>query len=168
MNIPPDATPIENIFADLPGCNCFVCSPGHDWGFRLEFFLDKAKKTVLSPMTGAKEDMAGFPGILHGGFQAMLLDEIMFYAAFALASRIVFTGRLEVKLSRTTPTNTPLLLEGFVNKDRGPLVMCEGNILEGERKLATATGTFYSPSMEEFRQATGLEEVPEKFAPYLR
>jgi acyl-coenzyme A thioesterase PaaI-like protein len=168
MQLPPDATPLENIFTDLPGCNCFACSPSHEWGLRMEFYLDKVGGRVLSPLPKAKEGMAGFPGILHGGFQAMLLDEIMFWAAYGLASRIVFTGRLEVKLSRTVPTETPLMMEGWVTKDRGPLIMAEGNILEGERKLASGTGTFYSPTLEEFRQATGMEEVPEKFAGLLR
>jgi uncharacterized protein (TIGR00369 family) len=167
----PDWQPIENIFRSFPAYNCFVCSPHHGFGFRLEFFADPGREAVVAPLE-PREDMAGYPGILHGGFQAMLLDEVSCWAALHQAGKIVFTGALEVRFTRPLPTGAPALACARVTHAGSRLVKAEAWIeatTEGktERK-AHATGGFYVPTAAEFAAVTGANPVPERYLAYLR
>jgi len=167
MTIPPGWTPIENIFLEFPRYNCFVCSPLHPFGFHLEFFADAAHGTVVSPLT-AREDLAGYPGILHGGFQTMLMDEVAGWAILHQIHKIVFTAAITVRFAKPMPTNVPARVVARTDKDGSRLIKASAWIeVDGERK-AEAAGTFYNPSVAEFAAATGADPVPEIYLPYLR
>jgi len=126
---------LPNLYLEVPGYDCFVCSPAHTWGFRLEFFEDPERGEVVAPLAGARAEMAGYPGILHGGFQAMLLDEIACWAAlFTPPGRLVFTAALEVTFSRPMATLEQALLAGKVLGSPGPksrLIKAEARIEAG-------------------------------------
>ncbi|MEW5773183.1 MAG: PaaI family thioesterase [Thermodesulfobacteriota bacterium] len=163
----PDWTPVANIFLEFPGYDCFVCSPRHASGFRLEFFADPGREAVVAPLT-PRGDMAGYPGILHGGFQAMLMDEVCGWAALHQARRIVFTGTLQLRFAKPMRTGVPALVCARVEKTGSRLVKAVSWIeAEGERK-AEAEGSFYSPTIPEFAAATGADPVPDRYLPYLR
>lgn len=163
----PDWTPIENIFLQFPGYNCVACSPHHAFGFRLKFFHDPERDAVVAPLT-PREDMAGYPGILHGGFQAMLMDEVCGWAALHLARKIVFTASLTLRFAKPMHTGVPALVCARIDKAGSRLVKATSWIeAEGERK-AEAEGSFYSPSKAEFAAATGADPVPGVYLPYLR
>jgi acyl-coenzyme A thioesterase PaaI-like protein len=166
---------VENIYLDFPGYNCVVCAPGHPWGFRLRFYHDPEEDVVVSPLAGAGEDMAGFPGVLHGGYQAMLMDEQMGWAALHQTGKIVFTARLEVKYARAVPTQTPLLVKARVLKPGSRLIAAEAWIEPwGESPggngecLARAEGRFFVPAVEDFLRNVGADAVPERYLSYLR
>ncbi len=166
----PDWTPIENIFRSFPAYNCFVCSPAHAFGFHLEFFADPARDAVVAPLS-PREDMAGYPGILHGGFQAMLLDEVSCWAALHQAGRIVFTASLEVRFARPMPTGAPALACARITKAGSRLCKAEAWIEAGQGepvRLAEAAGSFYVPTPAEFAVITGADPVPERYLAYLR
>ncbi len=159
---------IENIFLEFPHYNCFCCSPSHSWGFRLEFYHDPDEGVVVSPLAGARQEMAGFPGVLHGGFQAMLLDEIMCWAAIHFKQKMVMTAKMEVKHQRTVHTGAELLLKGRVGKAGSRLIEAEGWIEEEGQLLARATGSYVIPRVGEFMESLGLKELPDTFLSYLR
>ncbi len=168
MVIPEGAREIENIFLDFPNYNCFVCAPNHADGFRLKFYHLPDENAVVAPIPAAGPDRAGFPGVMHGGFQAMLLDEIMCWAALHLEKKIVFTGRLSVKLTGTLPVDRPLLARGLIEKGGSRLVRAAASIeVDGEAR-AEAEGTLFVPTAGEFAKVLGLERVPEKYLPFLR
>jgi len=160
---------IPNRWAELPGYDCFVCSPGHDWGFRLEFFLDPDEDVVVSPVPPVKEGMAGFPGILHGGFQAMLLDEVMCWAVAEAVGKTCFTGKMEVRYSKPLHTGEPLLLKARVTAPGRRLCKCEA-WLEDERgeELCSGSGSYVIPSLEEFRENIGTVDIPESLNNFFR
>mgnify|MGYP000947014456 CR=1 FL=1 len=167
MATPPGLVPVENIFLAFPGYNCFVCSPLHPFGFRLEFFADPARGLVVAPLT-AREDLAGYPGILHGGFQTMLMDEVAGWAILHQARRIVFTGAIQARFLRPMPNGVPALVCARTEKAGSRLIKASAWIeVAGERK-AEAEGSFYSPTVPEFAAATGADPVPERYLPYLR
>jgi len=53
--------------------NCFGCSPNNDIGLQLEFWEDGDE---LVAKWKPKKTMEGWIGVLHGGIQATLLDEL--------------------------------------------------------------------------------------------
>ncbi len=159
---------IENVFLHVPGCDCFVCSRTHGLGFRLRFFRDRAAGLVRAAVPPVRLDFSSFPGVLHGGFQAMLLDEVMAWAALGLAGKMTFTARMETRFRGTVHTNEPLELAAGVERAAARLILCHGRILVQGETRAEATGTFYVPTPEEFRGITGVAEVPESVRTRLR
>lgn len=161
--------PIENIYLDYPGYDCFVCSPHHAAGFRLEFFHDPDEDVVVAPVDPRGRGYDGYPGILHGGFQTMLMDETMGWAAMHLAGRIVFTAKLETGFVKPVRTTGTMLAKARVQKAGKRLIRLEGWLEDAEGEvLAKAEGAFFVPNREEFMAATGASEVPAKYQPYLR
>lgn len=155
---------IPNIFLDFPTYNCFVCSPFHEWGFKLKFYYDHGKNRVVSPVW-APEAMAGFPKILHGGFQSMLLDEIFFWTIYHFYNKLTVTGSLNVKFKKTVSTQTPFLVFGQIEKAKGPLFKVKGGLEKDNIILAQGEGVFVQPSFEDFKAMAQIKESPPQFLP---
>ncbi|MBN3036228.1 MAG: PaaI family thioesterase [Bacteroidales bacterium] len=66
-------TKLLNPYRNLPGYHCFACSPDHPFGLKLEFWEEgDSVYSVWDP--GRHFD--GYPGIVHGGIQCTLMDEV--------------------------------------------------------------------------------------------
>lgn len=92
---------IENIFLDFPGYGCFACDPRNTHGLRLRFYADDEKGDVYTRTTPEKH-LQGFPGILHGGIQCALVDEVAFWTMFDRYKKIALTAKIEMEfLSRS-------------------------------------------------------------------
>lgn len=155
---------IENIFLDFPHYNCFGCSPTHNWGFRLKFFYNNLEDFVFSIVNDPKEEMAGFPGILHGGFQGLLLDEIMFWAVFQKYQKITVTSRINIKYAKTVRTKSPLIIKSKVLKSlKDKIFTVLAWIESNNEKLSEAEGRFVAPNLEQFKEATKNQSIPQKF-----
>ena len=74
--------------ADHEG-RCFGCGPANPSGLKLRFYEtdDGVESEYVVP-----SDLDGAPGIVHGGIQATLLDEVMCMTAYAKAGTGVVTG----------------------------------------------------------------------------
>ena len=95
-------TKIENIFDKIEGYNCFACGPHHPFGLHLEFFYDSEKDEVFSPLH-LDTFFAGFPGIVHGGIQTTILDELAFWGIWVKWGKTGFTYDLNVKFKKKCP-----------------------------------------------------------------
>ena len=168
FEIPSHYEKIENIFLEFPEYNCFACSPLHSWGLRMEFWFDPETGETVSPVTRLKEEMAGFPGILHGGFQSLLLDEIMFWSAFHASKMIVVTGKLDVKLSKAMSTTSPILAKGRTIKAGKKLCKVEGWLEQDGEIRASAEGVFMVPRYDDFMKSTGGKGLPDSYRKMLR
>ena len=100
--------PIENIFVNIEGFRCFVCSPENDKGLRLSFFHNRETKETITRLE-IPEHLSGFPKVAHGGIQSTVLDELAFWAVFAAYGLLTVTVELRVKFLRTVPVGVPLL-----------------------------------------------------------
>ena len=97
----------------------------------------------------------GPPTYAHGGISAMLLDQIMGYAA-AAAGHPGVTGRLEVRYRSTVPLGQPLRLEARMIDVLGVRAALRGSIslaAAPDAALVEAEGRFLALSQE---QATRL------------
>jgi len=92
---------------------CFVCGLENPVGLQLRIYQtgpDEVETTFTAP-----EHFQGYPGVLHGGIVASILDEISGRAhmgADPSAPRFMFTARLEVRYRRNVPVGAPLRIVG--------------------------------------------------------
>jgi len=98
---------------------CFVCGLENPVGLRLRIYRtspDAVETTFTAP-----EHFQGYPGVLHGGIVASILDEMSGRAhmgADPLAPRFMFTAKLEVKYRRNVPVGVPLRVIGRAIKSK--------------------------------------------------
>jgi len=67
------------------------------------------------------EHFQSYPGILHGGIVATILDEISGRAQMGnpAQARFMFTAKLEVKYRKNVPIGKPLRIVGKAGKSKG-------------------------------------------------
>ncbi len=102
--------------------HCFVCGRENPFGLHMVFTMDRPGH-VFSDFSVDKQ-FQGYPGIVHGGILASLLDEAMGRATLetAVPTRYLVTGSLSVRYRRPVPVETPLHLEAEVLQDLHKIV----------------------------------------------
>jgi acyl-coenzyme A thioesterase PaaI-like protein len=98
--------------------HCFVCGVESPVGLKLRF-MDDGVGEVRAVYT-VPEAYQGYPGVVHGGVIAAMLDEA---AGRALMigdrDRFMFTGKMEIRYRQPTPVGVELTLTGRLIRDRG-------------------------------------------------
>lgn len=120
---------------------CFACGARNAQGLGLVF--ERENGVVATTFTGDAR-YQGFPGVIHGGIIATLLDEALERLG-VLEGRWLMTGRLEVRFRRAAPIGTPLRVEARVVSSRGRALVASGMVSLAEQPeavIADATGTF--------------------------
>ena len=102
------------IAIDIPGNQCFGCAPDNAYGLRL-VFTRTAEHTVTTQFVAASHH-CGAEGIVHGGLQAVLLDEVM---GVAIRTRHpqgerpnAVTAEFNLRYRGPVPTGVPITVEG--------------------------------------------------------
>lgn len=97
---------------------CFLCGRENEIGLKMTWYNDHEAGQVVSTVT-IPEHFNSYPGIVHGGIIAALLDETSGRAILMHDQNKLFvTARLELKYKTPTPTQTPLTVVGWAEKDR--------------------------------------------------
>jgi acyl-coenzyme A thioesterase PaaI-like protein len=89
------SVPIKNPFHKLEGYNCFGCSPDNKLGLRMHFRMEGEEVLCDWEPEG---HLQGWVGVLHGGIQATLMDEIASWFVFVKLKTAGVTSKMEVKL----------------------------------------------------------------------
>lgn len=129
---------------------CFVCGAQNAAGLRVQFRRE-AERVVADFLP--EEMFQGFPGVVHGGILASLLDEALSRTAL-LHGEWVMTGRLEVRFRRPAPVGQRLHISAEIEQRRARMVMARGTIVLADEPaviIADARGTFL-PYPEELRK----------------
>jgi len=102
----------------------------------------------------ADERHMGFPGMVHGGLVAAILDDAMGRCA-ALRHRWVVTGRIDIRYRAAAPIGIPIRIEGWITRYLRRLVSARARmLLDGGAVVATAAGTYLPLTAELERRAT--------------
>jgi acyl-coenzyme A thioesterase PaaI-like protein len=98
---------------------CFICGLENPVGLRLEIY--ETNPGVIETSFTPPEHFQGYPGVLHGGIVATILDEISGRALMGDPSqpRFMFTAKLEVKYRQTVPIGKPIRIVGKAGQTRG-------------------------------------------------
>jgi acyl-coenzyme A thioesterase PaaI-like protein len=126
---------------------CFVCGLENPHGLHLRFY-DSAPGEVTVHYT-VPQHFQGYPGMVHGGVVAAMLDEVCGRAHMGGDSpRLMFTARLEVRYRQNVPVGQPLRIVGRATRSKG--------------RTATAVGEIYGPGDVLLAEADALlVDVPE-------
>lgn len=158
---------IENIFLDFPGYGCFACDPRNELGLRLKFFADDEKGEVFTKITPEKH-LEGFPGILHGGIQCALVDEVAFWTMFDKYRKIALTTKVDMDFLRPVGASSELTVRGRVEKENGRRISVQVNILDSSDKVCTKSRVDYViPKRQMTYRIMGEERFTQKFQQYL-
>lgn len=124
---------------DFPKANCWVCSPRNPQGLGLEVDPAPDGEGVVASWR-APEHLVGPPGILHGGLQGALLDDMAVWAVHEAFGTLPLTRRYELEFHRPVPVDEPLLLRAeIVEADGSDALVAALLTVDGE--MATE-GTF--------------------------
>lgn len=114
---------------------CFVCGIENQYGLRLAFY-ETGPREVTAEYT-VPERYQGFPGVVHGGIVAAMLDEAAGRAAMiGDAARFMYTAKLEVFYRSPVPVAAPLRIVGTLGRHRGRLAMASAQLWLSDGTLA--------------------------------
>ncbi|MEE8495215.1 MAG: PaaI family thioesterase [Xanthomonadales bacterium] len=114
---------------------CFVCGRNNPVGLNMQFYDDGACE-VFSEFT-VPEHYQGYPGIVHGGVVAAMLDEVVGRVSMiGDPHHFMMSVKLAVLYRRPVPVNTPLKVVGRIVRLRGRLGKAEGKLYLPDGTLA--------------------------------
>jgi acyl-coenzyme A thioesterase PaaI-like protein len=115
--------------------SCFICGRLNPHGLHMNFF-DNGVDEVYADYT-VPVAYEGYPGLVHGGIVAAMLDEVVGRVAMIDDHHhFMMTVRLELKYRRPVPVETPLHLVGRVERLRGRLGKAVGELFLPDGILA--------------------------------
>lgn len=140
---------------------CFGCGPSSGHGLRIKSYWDDKQEFVVAEITPA-EYFCGWPGLVYGGYLAMITDCHSGCACIAAHYRAegrepgslpvirCATGKLSLKYIKPTPMGVPLHLKAWVEGAvaRKSRVMCR--IYAGGELTVEADSIFVRVNPEEF------------------
>lgn len=159
---------VENVFTEMPGNNCFACHPNNSSGLRLRFYADDDAGEVYTRIKPEKH-FAGFPGILHGGIQCALVDEVAFWAMFDKVGKLGLTTKIEIQYLKAVNANVDLEVRGRISKMRDRFVVVDTVILDDKGNECTKSQvTYYLPKKEVLFDVMGKEKFTEDLMQYIK
>jgi len=112
---------------------CFVCGLENPVGLKLTFF-DAGPNRAEAGCT-VPEKYQGYPGVVHGGVVAAMLDEVVGRAAMSGdPNHFTVTARLQLRYRKPVPVGVPLGLVGFIDRKKG-------RVATGRSELRLPDGT---------------------------
>jgi acyl-coenzyme A thioesterase PaaI-like protein len=128
---------------------CFVCGQRNPYGLHLVFQL--AQNTIVADFQ-PREEHQGFPGVIHGGIVASVLDEALGRTSLlGVNQEWTMTGRLEVRYRRYVPYGPLLRVRATLEIERRRVLQASGMITLADDEsivLAEAHGMYLPLSPE--------------------
>lgn len=127
---------------------CFACGLANEFGLQMKFY-NSGPGEVTAQYT-VQEQYQGYPGVVHGGIVAAMLDEVAARTHLGGDNpRFMYTAKLNIRYRKNVPIGKPLRIVGKIGKSK--------------KRAATATGEIYGPDEELLAQADALLiEVPDE------
>lgn len=132
---------IKNVFA-TSGYNCIGCSPHNPIGLNLQFY---EKGDYVMAEWIPEQNYEGYPGIIHGGIQALLLDEISAWTVYIKAKTAGVTSKLTVRYRKeVTNPQSKITVRGKITETKRNLCFIEAQLLNHLGEVcAEAESTFF-------------------------
>lgn len=137
MRSPLDETPPDLIRYAGPDDRCFGCGHSNPQGLKLVFW---PTPEGVEAEYEAAESLAGAAGVVHGGIQATLLDEVLgvaIHVAEGHGDHHYVTADFSLSYRRPVPTRQPLRVRGRCLRTEGRDVFVEGEIVSTSGDVLT-------------------------------
>jgi acyl-coenzyme A thioesterase PaaI-like protein len=118
--------------------HCFVCGRDNSYGLKLNFYETAPGEVVVNYTV--PEHFQGYPGVVHGGIVAAMLDEVTGRVHMGgEPPRFMFTAKLNLRYRKNVPIGQPLRIVGHAGKSKGRMAIATGEIFgPGDELLAEA------------------------------
>jgi acyl-coenzyme A thioesterase PaaI-like protein len=129
---------------------CFVCGRENPVGLHIQFYEDHENQQIVVPLV-IPDRYQGYPGIAHGGILATILDEAAGRALIMVSEEAPFwvTAKLELRYRKPTPTETPLMVVGWIVDQRSRSAEVAGEVrLSDGTVTVEASGLVVCPREE--------------------
>ena len=123
--------------------HCFVCGLENDYGLHLEFYQNEIGEVVVDYQV--PKQFQGYPGIVHGGIVAALVDEVLGRVHMGPDPenpRFMFTARMNVNYRKNVPTGVPIKIVGRATQSK--------------RRTAASAAEIYGPEGDLLAEAEAL------------
>ena len=121
---------------------CFVCGLENPIGLHLHLY--ETEPGVVETKYIAPDHFQGYPGVLHGGIVAAILDEVSGRALMgsdATNPRFMFTAKLEVKYRKNVPMGKLLRIVGKAGRAKSRSAEAWAGIYDEKTNELLAEGT---------------------------
>jgi acyl-coenzyme A thioesterase PaaI-like protein len=145
--------------------HCFVCGIENPVGLKLKIY--QTGPGVIETSYTAPDHFQGYPGVLHGGIVASILDEISGRAHMGdpSAPRFMFTGKLEVKYRKNVPVGARLKIIGKAGNSKGKMAEGWAGIYDESGALLAEATTLLVDVPTVLLDSADLEELGWKVYP---
>lgn len=114
--------------------HCFVCGIDNPYGLHLKFYEVEPGRVTADTMIPAH--FQGYPGVVHGGIVAAMLDEVSGRTMLrGDPPRWMVTAKLDIRYRKPVPTETRIYLEGRAKEDNGKVAVVTGRIYDAARNI---------------------------------
>jgi len=138
--------------------DCFACGVHNPLGLKLRFYIT-GKGEVEATYT-APDEFQGYPGVVHGGVVAAMLDEITCRSHMGFdPPRFMFTARLNVRYRKNVPVGQPLRLVGKAGKTKSRTATAKGEIYDADGELLAEADALLVDVPQEMLASDELAEL---------
>lgn len=139
--------------------SCFVCGRQNPVGLKMSWYNDEENQRVIGTVA-VPEHFNGYPGVVHGGIVAAILDETAGRAVLLNGSdeNLMVTVKLEVHYRRPTPTNVPLTVVGWAIKQTARRARVAGEIRLPDGTVTAECEAIIARPSEEVRRNWDAEK----------
>ena len=148
--------------------DCIVCGTENALGLKCRFY--ELETGELAGVTTPRHQHQSYPGRVHGGISAALLDETIGRAVnIGEPNAWGVTIDISVKYKKPVPYDQPVIILGRLTRNSRMLFEGEGEIiLPNGEVAATATGKYMKMPIEKIAGTDGLDfgwRLPEDDVP---
>ncbi|MFZ5918624.1 MAG: PaaI family thioesterase [Chloroflexota bacterium] len=137
---------MDNLVKQPNSRMCFVCGIDNPIGLKQSFYQDGEGRVIATFTPGAEHQ--GYPGLLHGGIAAALLDEALGRVLIAHEVWMV-TARMEIRYKQMIPLNQPLTIVGETVRETRRLLEARGELHLADGSVAVSATATYLPMPQE-------------------
>lgn len=160
---------IINPWLGVEGYFCFGCAPDNEAGVKMEFYEDGDEiVSIWKP----EAKYQSWLNTLHGGIQALLLDEICGWVVSRKLQTTGVTSKMETRYLKPVSTEDEyLVLRASIKEQRRNIVTIEASLYNSRQVLCSqAVCTYFTLSQEKAREQmkfSGCEVEPEDVNPLI-
>lgn len=144
--------------------HCFVCGMRNQYGLKLRFYTRENGEVVSR--FAVPEQYQGYPGVVHGGIVAAMLDEAAGRSHMSQVdeegnqiTRFMFTMRLDIRYRKNVPVNHPLKLVGKPGKSKGHTAQAHSFIYDDSDNLLAEAEALLMDVPEDVLGGVDLEKL---------
>ncbi len=158
---------VQSLWKSIPGYNCFGCAPHNQFGLKLKFYPHEAG---IRSLFNLSHSYSSYPGMIHGGIVATILDEVMGNTLVIKAKRLSFTLSLSLRYLAPVLPEQDYSSYAEIKKYDGDFAEVQGSIYDQENELIVrAKGSYKVILSEEAKKIMNIDEdTLERFQMFLR